>query len=254
MRYQHVARSATRLALVHTLSRALPVYVVNEFPKSGGTWIANLLSGASGIRFRDNRTPRLEKQIIKGHFFRRGGIRNCLVVWRDGRDAISSFYYHNYFKFSESSHNHKRVDYMRAKYPFDDYDDIRANLPSFIGQIFERPISPAYTWSQFVDRWSGYNDFVHVRYEDMRKDPQSELTRVVQELTGLRPELSLIESTIERFDIDRIKQQRSEHHQEGETYFVREGKLGGWSEVFSAEADELFRRYAQPQLEKLGYE
>ncbi|HLL56876.1 MAG TPA: hypothetical protein VK359_03025, partial [Rubrobacteraceae bacterium] len=33
------ANELVRLSMVHLLSGAVPLYVINEFPKSGGTWV-----------------------------------------------------------------------------------------------------------------------------------------------------------------------------------------------------------------------
>lgn len=239
--------------MVHTMSGTLPLFIVNEFPKSGGTWIARMLAACLEVSFHDNKVPGLRKQVIKGHYLKRGGIRNCVVVWRDGRDVMKSFYYHNYFKFAESTQNHNRVDFMRHNYPFEDYDDLRANLPSFIRQVFENPIYPSFTWTEFVDRWSAYEDFVHVHYEAMRNDPETELARIAHGLVGSTPGSELISSAVKRFDIETIKNQRAKEGLQGSKFFVREGKVGSWQEAFTEEAEEIFRHYAQPQMATLGY-
>ena len=46
-----------RYVLMHTLTTYFPLYVVNEYPKSGGTWVGQMLSDALDIPFPRNRLP-----------------------------------------------------------------------------------------------------------------------------------------------------------------------------------------------------
>jgi len=55
-----------RTGLVRLLSGALPLYVVNEFPKSGGTWVGQMLGRALGLPFPRNRLPALRPSIMHG--------------------------------------------------------------------------------------------------------------------------------------------------------------------------------------------
>ena len=49
--------TAKRLLMAHCLSGLLPIYIVNEFPKSGGTWLCRMLASALGMPFEDNVDP-----------------------------------------------------------------------------------------------------------------------------------------------------------------------------------------------------
>ena len=40
------------------------MYVVNEYPKSGGSWVAEMLSEALGVPFPRNRLPMLRSSIL----------------------------------------------------------------------------------------------------------------------------------------------------------------------------------------------
>lgn len=240
-----------RMALVNTLSDVLPIYIVNEFPKSGGTWISHMLSDALGVEFRDNQMPRIEKSLIKGHFLHKRNMSNLVTVWRDGRDVLVSFYYHSYFKFRDLPFNHDYVDLMRSVYPFDDYEDIYNNLPKFIEQQFLDPIAPSYTWTEFVDSWLDDKDSIHVRFEDIRANPVSELRRIYQSLTGQVLDVRRAEEIVHAHSIEKIKKNRSDF--QDNHHFVRKGKVGGWKENFSPEAIEVFDAFAGEALEKAGY-
>ena len=46
-----------RAGMVRLLSGVLPLYVVNEYPKSGGTWVGQMLGRALDVPFPRNRPP-----------------------------------------------------------------------------------------------------------------------------------------------------------------------------------------------------
>ena len=120
--------------MVHTLSGVLPLYVVNEYPKSGGTWVGQMLGRALGVPFPRNRFPMLRTSIMHGHYLRPWGMKNVVVVWRDGRDVTVSWYYQNLF--SHEWHNEPQVQRARRELSFSDYDNIYENLPQFIEWAF----------------------------------------------------------------------------------------------------------------------
>ncbi len=46
-----------RLGMVHLLPGVVPLYVVNEFPKSGGTWVGQMLGRALRCRSPETASP-----------------------------------------------------------------------------------------------------------------------------------------------------------------------------------------------------
>lgn len=38
------SESLMRYLMVHHLSEVIPLYIVNEYPKSGGTWVSQMLA------------------------------------------------------------------------------------------------------------------------------------------------------------------------------------------------------------------
>lgn len=56
-----------RYLLMHTATRIFPLYMVNEYPKSGGSWVGEMLGDAFGVPFPRNRLPILRSSIMHGH-------------------------------------------------------------------------------------------------------------------------------------------------------------------------------------------
>jgi hypothetical protein len=238
-----------RAGMVHLLSGALGLYVVNEFPKSGGTWVGQMLGRALGVPFPRNRFPEFRSSIMHGHYLGAWGMKNVVVVWRDGRDVMVSWYHQQLIP---HEWNRAQVARSRRELPLEDYDDVYENLPAFIEYAFTRPHSPGFSWRDFGRRWHGRKRAVHVRYEDLRHDTTGELQRSVRELAGeeLSPEEA--RAIADEFSFERQSGRRS--GEEDRESFLRKGVVGEWRERFSPRACEVFDRYAGEELILLGYE
>ncbi len=235
--------------MVHLLSGAVPLYVVNEFPKSGGTWVGQMLGRVLDVPFPRNRFPILKPSIMHGHYLNPWGINNVVVVWRDGRDVMVSWYHQ---QLSPHEWNRLQVERSRSELPLTNYDDVYGNLPAFIKYTFTRPHSPSFTWTDFVHRWHGREDVVHVRYEDLRHDTPGELSRIASGLTGEKISVERASAIADEFSFERQSGRRS--GQEDKRSFLRKGVVGDWRNVFSPEARKAFDRYTGDELILLGYE
>jgi hypothetical protein len=238
-----------RAGLVHLLSGALPLYVVNEFPKSGGTWVGQMLGRALGVPFPRNRLPLLRTSIMHGHYLGPWGMKNVVVVWRDGRDVMVSWYHQQLIP---HEWNERQVRRSRRELPLEDYGDVYKNLPAFIEYASSRSHSPSFSWADFVRRWHGRKGAVHVRYENMREDTPGELRRIVLGLTGERLSLEEATAIAEEFAFERQAGRRA--GEENKRSFLRKGVVGDWRNHFSREARVTFDRYAGDELILLGYE
>ncbi len=72
-RISEESNALLRSGMVHALSGVLPLYVVNGFPKSGGTWVSQMLGRALGVPFPRNRFPTLRPAIMHGTISTPGG-------------------------------------------------------------------------------------------------------------------------------------------------------------------------------------
>jgi hypothetical protein len=238
-----------RAGMVRLLSGSMPLYVVNEYPKSGGTWVGQMLGRALGVPFPRNRFPMMRTSIMHGHYLSPLGIKNAVVVWRDGRDVMVSWYHQQLIP---HKWNRRQVARSRRELPLEDYEDVRANLPAFIEYAFTRPHSPGFSWTDFVRRWCWRGDAVHVRYENLRRDAAGELRRVTHELTGRELGPGRAAEIAEEFSFERQAGRRS--GEEDKRSFLRKGVVGDWKEQFGPEAREVFDRHAGKELVLLGYE
>ena len=244
--------------MAHVASRMYPVYLVNEFPKSGGTWLKHMLAESLEIPAWTKGRISWRSCVLQGHWLKpRGRCRN-VVLFRDGRDVLVSFYHHAFFL--NEFQNGSLVKKMRKQFQFDDYEDIRANLLHFMRGIHDNPISPNFRWIDFVDSWVGRDDVVISRYEDLRADAAAEIERIVVELTGEKLPPRRTTQIVGRYTMEQMRARKAELNpgvagrQDAEVSFIRKGSVGGWSEVFTDEALEWFITIHGGALERLGYE
>jgi Sulfotransferase domain len=247
-------RAVRRAILWRFFSRRLPLYLITEFPKSGGTWLANMLSECLQVPFPDPQAPpQFKSMILRDTKLYSPHYHNIVVVFRDGRDVMISAYYH--FLFHNELNLPYGVERRRKTLGFKDFHDIRANLPRFIEYMFtEFPIggwTTRFNWSQFVESWID-KPVTSVRYEDMLQHTVATLARVLRDLTAQ-------EFCTER--LSQVDKQYSFHHltgrqpgQEKKNTFIRKGIAGDWKNNFSPEARQVFAEFGGPQLIKLGYE
>ena len=185
-------------------------------------------------------------------------MKNVVVVWRDGRDVMVSWYYQNLF--SHEWRNDPQVERARREFSFRNYDDIYENLPEFIGWAFTQKRSsprlswtdPRFSWADFVRPWYHRKDVVPVRYEDLRRETVGGLQRIVLELTGSNLSPEKASAIAEEFSFQRQADRRP--GEEDRRSFLRKGVVGDWRNQFSKGAQETFDRYAGKELVLLGYE
>ena len=246
-----------RGGMVHLLSGPLGLYVVNEFPKSGGTWVGQMLGRALRVPFPRNTLPAPRPSIMHGHYLNPLGMKNVVVPWRDGRDVMVSWYHQCLLP--HVLHNEHQVRRARRALSFRDYDEVCENLPTFTEWSFTRHRSRRYSWADqhfswadFVNRWYPRKGVTHVRYEDLRRNTAGELQRVILELTGRRLGSEEAAAIAEEFSFERQAGRRP--GEEDKRSFLRKGMVGDWRNHFSQEAREVFDWYAGSELILLGYE
>ncbi|MBW2661225.1 MAG: sulfotransferase domain-containing protein [Deltaproteobacteria bacterium] len=238
-----------RLLMINLLSGVLPLYIVTEYPKSGGTWLSQMLSDYLQVPFPRNEFPKFESCIMHGHYIYNAFLMNVFCVMRDGRDIMVSYYYHSLFR--NERFNARLVEITRREVPFKNYDNIEDNLPAFIEYKFTRKKYPRFTWADFVNSWAD-KDVAIIRYENLLRDSVKELGESIKKVVGYDTDEKRLTEIVERYSFKRLAKRNP--GEENKHSFLRKGIAGDWKNVFNKEAKELFNYYAGKELIKLGYE
>ena len=229
--------------------------LLNEFPKSGASWLGMMLAELLGMDFPRNRFPTVAaRQIFHGHYLPGPSVSRMrrILQWRDGRDVIVSLYYHSLFY--NDRDNAPLVNRTRRRVPFTDYSDIRGNLAPFIDFVAAGRSRPVFNWEQFVLAWVGDCQAVHVKYEHLFDSPFQELLRILAQL-GTEVDDNRLRQVIERHSIERAKSGVADRKRsKGNVPFVRRGGHGGWRNVFTHETARVFHERMGAGLLALDYE
>jgi len=245
----HKSNALLRYFLAHLLSSKLDMIIVNEYPKSGGSWLAEMLSDIYRIPFPRNKFPIFSSSILHGHHRHSWNFHNVVNMWRDGRDIIVSQYYHSLFYNDKG--NKRLVDKTRSLLSFSDYDDIESNLPLFIDFSFTSSHLSPLNWSNFANKWLEY-DSVHIKYEDLLTNPFDTLLGVTSKLKSVSISDSRLLDIINRHSFKNITGRSP--GQQSTSSFLRKGISGDWINHFSMDSRIIFDQFAGSTLINLGYE
>ncbi len=250
--------------------RAADVVLVSH-AKSGRTWLVALLSHLlhrthgvpidelwAGENFHrlDPRIPRLylthehnEPRSIRTLLPYLLRSKKLIVLVRDPRDVIVSWYYHNLAR------SNPRVR-RRQGLPV---DMSGVDIASFVAH----PRFGAERVVAFVERWEriarAHPRALVVRYEDLRARPQAELARIAAFL-GLPAPPEAVEAAVafaafeslqekERTGFFRSEKLQARDPSDPKSYKVRRGKVGGYREELP---HELVARLDRLVAERLG--
>ena len=252
-----VANKATK-AIGMYAGAQFPMYFVTEYPKSGGTWLARMLADAMQVPFPQHYIlPIGFKSVVQNHWGYSPRLRRVFYLYRDGRDVMTSFFFHRMRILQDPAHPaHQRVT-ERSKRIFGrdfDPDDTVSLLPRFIENEFKRPRDSRINWNDHVHQWfdPARAGVAYLSYEQLRTNPHLTLKRAIERVTGAEIEDWRVESAVERNSMERQTGRRA--GQEDRAHFVRRGVVGDWRNHFTREAAEIFGDMASDALVLLGYE
>lgn len=219
---------------------------INEYPKSGGTWVCRMLRDATGYRFDDNTFPRPGNAVVKYHRLPLA-VKRMAVVVRDPRDVFVSFFFHCKAVFRDDPFNRSLVGRINEEI-FAHHEDEAQQLEAFVQRLVTSPIYPRFTWHAFYEHYleQGVPIF---RYEDFRERPAETLGSLLAAL-GVAVSSDAADAVIERHSIDRILEARGKSD---EPTFIRRGKVGGYTDNLSDQAIARIVAAEGDTMRKFGY-
>jgi hypothetical protein len=229
--------------------------ILVSYPKSGSTWLRFLVGNyitnnncdfanshliVPDIHLKPEYCQNIQRpRIIKSHRSYTPDYKRVVYIVRDGRDVSVSYYFHM-IKYKQISPETRFEDFL-----FD------FNAGCVDGWMT--------SWSEHVNGWlnSDHEDFLLIKYEDMKQDTTREFRRFV-EFSGLPIDNNKLVAAVQASEFDnmqRLEQNLINHMPDYDVSkpFVRQGKVGGWQEFFSEQMTESFIYAHSSALERLGY-
>lgn len=256
---ERLAKEATRQIAIRW-GDSFPFYYVSEYPKSGGTWVANMVSDYLQLPFpRFTIMPVGTRAVIQNHWRYHPGLHRVFYVYRDGRDVMVSYFFDR-LRVAQNANASEaarvRGIYERVLGVGYDAEDATRLLPDFMRFEFTQPGRGArVNWSQHVLEWHNRADrtnVVFLSYENLRSDPAGTLGAALKEITGDPVDDWRLEHAVDKFSFRRITGR--EPGESDPTQHARKGIVGDWKSYFTREAAEVFDAHAGEALVRLGYE
>lgn len=241
--------AAQRYLVWHYLQNITMNIRVCEFPKSGGTWLSQMLGDLFQLPYpRNSRLP-IKRCIQHEHYPGPANSKTILVV-RDGRDVVTSAYFH--FLVSEDKRPPRLLKRWRNLMGEGDYNDVEKLLPKFIN-VFNKHYKVGgkkMSWSQHIRSFDLLSDQVLVvKYEDLLDDAQGQLGRI-SEWYQIKPNLP-VDQIVRKYSFE--SQTKRKRGEEDKSSFLRKGISGDYKNYFNAEAETQFNLLHGEVLKNLGY-
>jgi Sulfotransferase domain len=229
--------------------------VLDEYPRSGGTWLTFMLAEVLFDRPIDFESEGSFVPPVGSH-------RATPAILPDGGRLLRT-------------HEPFRTDYPKAVYVVRHVCDVAvsyyhwwkwtgvdsAEFKTFLRMFLDGHVDGYGTWHDHVTSWLDVGDrpVRVVRYEDLRSDTPGALRGIV-EFLGTPAIDERIVNAVRNNSLDRMreKQERARssvfRSRAPDQDVVRTGSSGGWREWLDAGDVALVERVAGPTLQRLGYE
>jgi hypothetical protein len=243
------------------LSGQKQIVLVNGTPKTGTTWVVNLIGSIPGYKKVGNYKGKIENyrhaspgDVIHGHdvgteelkaILREKGVK-VIATLRDPRDQCISRMFHVR---RDSSHSwNKRLRDLSEFDALMECIEGRDAFPS-ISQLMK----VSTTWLD------GDYDVQTIRYESLKANPVKEFRKVADHMQ-VRLSNRLLEQIVRRNRFERLsaggkfwRTARAEGQEDSNSHF-RKGIVGDWQNHFQEAHKERFKEVAGQLLIDLGYE
>jgi hypothetical protein len=229
--------------------------VLDEYPKSGGTWVAFMLGEVLFGRPVDFEN----QEVLVPAVGRHAGLAPSLPG--SGRFL--------------RSHEPYRSEYRKAIYLVRNIADvavsyfnnlrwlrIEVSFKEFLPALLTGRVDGYGTWASHVESWLdasvGSGEILVVRYEELRTSPE-ELLLSMADFLGVEADQDRIRSAVANNSLERMreKQERARDSvftdRDPASDFVRKGAVGDSASWMDPEDEHLIARYAGATLERLGY-
>ncbi len=232
---------------------------VSEFPKSGGSWLCQMLGFVTESPYiQHNFMPIMGRAIFHSHYTSLPSRNSPLVVMtRDGRDVMISAYFHFLRpNIKDESEVSPLVRYWRAQMPSPDVGNVIENIPRFIELFFKNftIAGKRLNWASYHSKMLAYpqDKIIWCRYGEMLSNPLATMHRLCKQILPEQIDDTHILKAIETFSFER-QSLRKNGEMDGDS-FLRKGISGDWKNYFTKEASAVFDFYGGEMLIMLDYE
>lgn len=250
--------SSKSTKLVGTLwGEKLGFYYVSEYPRSGGTWLGQMLADYLQVAFPQQSVfPHGCASVTHNHWSYSSRLHGVFYLVRDGRDLVTSMFY--YAQRGVRSSDWTTRNYFLRRFPplaqiVERPELAEEFFPEFVESWFLRPYGLRFNWNEHVAQWAfDRSNVIRVSYEALREDCFGTMKQILERRLSAPVDEERLALTIEKFSFENQTGRRP--GEEDPAAFIRKGIVGDWRNHFTREAGEIFQSYGGETLRLLGYE
>ncbi|WP_457941346.1 sulfotransferase domain-containing protein [Mesorhizobium sp. 10J20-29] len=230
-----IKRARSRLASVLLRSylraeaRRGTCFVVCGYPKSGTTWVTQLIGQVSGLTYHQNNVRfRTCGVVLHTHSTLFEGRARVLYVVRDPRETICSA--------ARAMRAAGRSDVFSSNGRIDD---------EFVRFAITRLPGARHSLRNHLQRCITAG-WYYVRFEDLKADTTGCVSRIVDHY-GFGATEDSIRSAVERFDFSSLKRRNIS------SPFLAQSSVSSWTGLLTKNALDILRSHCADQAEAFGY-
>lgn len=232
--------------------RAVPLMFVLGYPKSGTSWMCQLLADYFRLPFPQHSIlPIGFPAVVHGHEIPSNKYPIGVYVVRDGRDVMVSTYFHLRSDLLAGGKYHRYSAVFRN---FDLNAPAQQNLPEFIEYQASVPPCRDGHWGKHVSTYFLLDQpgLKLLKYEDLRSEPVAAFSALIEAMTGDKADENQVRESIGRFSFERLAGRRP--NSENANSYLRKGMVGDWRNYFNRESAGVFDKHFGDALIQWGYE
>ena len=234
--------------------KAVPLVFVVGYPKSGTTWACQLAAAYLRLPFpRSSLIPIGFPAVVHGHEIVEDAYPHCIYVMRDGRDVMTSLYYHIRRLLLGGERRFLPADQHSIYLDGDDPEIVRQNFPRFLETQMHRTIGCKRSWGSHVQSYlQGQRPQVAcLKYEDLIAGNADALATQLAKLDGNEPSVERAQFILDDYSFAKTSGRKP--NVEDKSSFMRKGIAGDWKNHFTREAGEVFDQHCGDALVSAGY-
>lgn len=234
----------------------MPVWLVCEYPKSGGTWLARMLALCLRVPFCEfSLMPISSSCVTFSHWRYDPGRRRCYYIYRDGRDVLVSLFYHRMRIVHQHPSTPAGVRWAR-RHPYL-LSDAHGQLDQIrLFRVFAADVlgdtAGGFDWARHVLEWQQADParVKMIQYEQLLERTRDMVVECLR-FSGRSCSEQQIDHAVGFFSFQAMSGR--EVGEEDRGAFVRKGIAGDWVNHFDRETAQHFQSHSGDALRKLGY-